>query len=273
MSNAVLRVLTALVAAPIVVALAYWGGWAFGVLVAGIALIGQAELYAMAEAGGLQPHKPLGLAVGGLLVLQPVWPAAGSLALLAGIGVLVLVPWIFEREQLLPSFAATLLGAFYPTLLLSFLLRLRGVRGPTVGSEEAFALVLLTLLLVWASDIFAYYVGRAVGRRPLAPTVSPHKTWEGAIGGVGASVVVAVGFKGVALPFLAWPHLLALAVICGGVGQLGDLAESQLKRAVQVKDSSTVLPGHGGLLDRFDTMTVAAPLVYFYLAYVAGLIG
>lgn len=273
MSNAILRVLTALVAAPIVIALAYWGGWTFGLLIVGIALLGQAELYGMAEAGGLQPQKSIGFALGALLVVQPLWPAATSLALLLGIALIALVPFVFEREGVLASLAVTILGAIYPALFLGFLLRLRVARGLTVGGDQAFFLVLLTLFLVWTSDIFAYYVGKAIGRRPLAPKVSPKKTWEGSLGGLGASLVVALVFKAVALPFLAWPHLLALAIICGGVGQLGDLAESQLKRATQVKDSSTILPGHGGLLDRFDAMTIAAPLVYLYLAHVAGLFG
>lgn len=272
MSNAVLRVLTALVAAPVVVGLAYWGGWAFGVLIVGIALLGQAELYGMAEASGLHPQKPLGFVLGALLVIQPLWPLATSLALLSGILLVALIPFVFERASLLPSLSVTVLGALYPPVLLGFLLRLRLARGPSVDAETAFYLVLLTLFLVWASDIFAYYVGKAVGRHPLAPEISPNKTWEGSIGGVVAALVVAVGFKLTVGAFLPWLHLLGLVLICGGIGQLGDLAESQLKRATAVKDSSTILPGHGGLLDRFDAMVVAAPLVYFYLVHVAGLI-
>lgn len=273
MSNAVLRILTALVAAPLVVALAYWGGWPFGLLVAGIALLAQAELYAMAEASGLQPHQPLGLVLGALVVLTPLWPAAAPLAVLVGIGLVALVPFLFAQERALASLAATLLGAFYPAFLLGFLLRLRVARGPTLDDQGAFYLVLLTLLLVWASDVFAYYVGKSIGRRPLAPVISPKKTWEGVLGGLAGALVVALGFAWGVEAAPAWPHALALAVIAAGVGPLGDLAESHLKRAVDVKDSSTLLPGHGGLFDRFDAMTVVAPLVYLYLAYVAGLFG
>lgn len=272
MSNTVLRVLTAIVAAPLVVGIAYWGGWAFGLLIAGIALTAQFELYNLAEDAGLHPQKTWGAVLGALLVLQPIWPAAGPIALLVGTALIALLPFVFQRDALLGSLAATVLGAFYPAALLSFLVRLRVARGAEVGGDEAFYLVLLTLLLVWASDIFAYYVGRAIGRHALAPAVSPNKTWEGAIGGLLAAIGIAVAFKLTLGAFLPWGHLAMLVVIGGVIGPLGDLAESQLKRASGADDSSTILPGHGGFLDRFDAMTIAAPLIYLYLVHVARLI-
>jgi phosphatidate cytidylyltransferase len=272
-SNTVLRVLTALAAAPLVVGIAYWGGWAFGLLVAAIALAAQFELYTLAEDAGLHPQKTWGAVLGGLLVLQPLWPAAGPMVLLIGTVLVALLPFVFRRDTLLGSLAVTVLGAFYPAALLSFLVRLRVARGAEVGDSEAFYLVLLTLLLVWASDIFAYYVGRAVGRHALAPNISPNKTWEGALGGLLAAIGIAVAFKLTLGPFLAWGHLAVLVVIGGVIGPFGDLAESQLKRASGADDSSTLLPGHGGFLDRFDAMAITAPLVYLYLVHVARLIG
>ena len=272
-SNAVLRVLTALVAAPLVVGAAYLGGWYFGVLVAGIALLGQWELYQLAEDAGLHPRKTWGGVLGGLVVVQPLWPVAEGLALAVGIALLALMPFLFRRDALLGSLAVTVFGAVYPAALLGFLLRLRVARGAEVGDAQAFYLVLLALLLVWASDVFAYYVGKAVGRRPLAPSISPNKTWEGSVGGVLAALAIGIGFKLSVGAFLAWSHLFVLVLIGGVTGQFGDLAESHLKRSVDIDDSSTILPGHGGLLDRFDAMAVAAPLMYGYLAYVAQLIG
>lgn len=273
MSNTALRVLTAIVAAPVVVGMAYWGGWTFGVLVLGIALLAQMELYNLAEAAGLHPKKVWGGALGALVVLQPLWPPAGTFALVTGIALTALVPFVFHRETLLGSFAVTVLGVFYPAALLSFLVRLRLARGADVGSEEAFHLVLLALLLIWASDVFAFYVGRAIGRHALAPTISPNKTWEGAVGGLVAAAGIAIAFKWTLGGFIGWIHLAALVVIGGVIGPLGDLAESQLKRASGVDDSSTILPGHGGFLDRFDAMAIAAPLIYLYLVHVAELIG
>lgn len=273
MRNSVLRVLTALVAAPLVVGLAYVGGWAFGAFVVGIALLGQWELYRLAEQAGLSPQMGWGLVLGALIVVQPLWPAAGGVALGVGVGLLALMPFLFRRTALLGSLSVTFFGALYPAVLLGFLLRLRLARGPSVGDCEAFLLVLLVLLLVWASDVFAYYVGKSIGRRPLAPTISPKKTWEGALGGLFAALVIGLTFKLTVGDFLPWGHLFALIFIGGVLGPLGDLAESHLKRSVDADDSSSILPGHGGLLDRFDAMAVAAPLVYGYLVFIAGLIG
>ncbi|HMB91293.1 MAG TPA: phosphatidate cytidylyltransferase, partial [Rhodothermales bacterium] len=117
----------------------------------------------------------------------------------------------------------------------------------------------------------AYYTGKSIGKTPLAPSISPKKTWEGAIGGGIGAVLAAVVLKLTLLGFLAWPHVIVMALICGVVSQVGDLMESRIKRSVGAKDSGTLLPGHGGMLDRFDAMILAVPLVFLYLRYGAGL--
>jgi phosphatidate cytidylyltransferase len=270
MSESAWRVLTALVAVPVVIGTAYLGGWAFGALVGAIALAAQWELYGMARAAGYAPQYAAGLGLGALVVAQALWPEAGPLAVLVLVGLLAASPFVFPQETVLPSLAITTLGALYPAGTLSFLVRLRAA-DPVAGAPDVVWIVLLLLFLVWATDTFAYYVGRALGRRPLAPTISPNKTWEGSIGGVALALVVAVGFKVTVLQALAWGHLLALVVLAGVVGQTGDLAESQIKRSVGLDDASELLPGHGGFLDRFDAMAIAAPLVYLYLDHVARL--
>ncbi len=274
-----LRVITASLAAPVVVTLAYLGDWPFGALVLVGALLIQWEIYEMMTHGGGLPRRTLGLLLGALLVVRILVPAAWPLVVVVVVLLIGLIPFEHEKEDPLVSLADTVFGAVYPTALLAFMLELRVARGPDVGDREAFLLVLSVLLLIWATDIFAYYVGRTFGRRKLAPRVSPNKTWEGALGGVAGALVLAallkvvsfgaLGWPHAALGFLAWPHVAALGLICGALSQVGDLAESQLKRSVNVKDSGTILPGHGGLLDRFDTMIFAAPVVYLYLAYVA----
>lgn len=270
MSNSTLRILTALLGVPLVIGLTYVGGWAFGLLLLAAALVAQHELYGLMAAGGLHPHRAFGLAMGALLGLRVFLPQSVPLAFVVLLVFLACIPFLAEDRSRPGSLAATVFGAIYPTTLLTFLIDLRTARGPEVGDVEAFWLTLATLLLIWATDTFAYYVGRSIGRRPLAPKVSPKKTWEGTIGGAVGALVVAVVLKVMVLDFLAWGHVIVLAVLCGGVSQLGDLAESRMKRAVGVKDSGTILPGHGGLLDRFDAMVLAAPCVYLYLDYVAG---
>lgn len=271
MSNNLQRILTALVAAPIVIGLAYWGGWAFVSLVALIGVVGQVELYRMARSTGAAPNDTGGLVLGALTVASLAWPSLWPVTAGWLVTFVVLAPFLLPQTQFLPSLTTTLTGAVYPSGLLGSLVLLRTARAPSVDSTTAFWMVVLTLLLVWATDIFAYYVGKWIGHRSLAPSISPNKTWEGTLGGLAAALLVAVGLKLTVLPFLAWQHTLALGLIGGGVSQIGDLMESQLKRSTGADDSSSLLPGHGGVLDRFDAMVVAAPLIYLYLSQIVDL--
>jgi phosphatidate cytidylyltransferase len=128
------------------------------------------------------------------------------------------------------------------------------------------------LMCVWGADTLAYAIGRFAGRTPLMPRVSPKKTWEGSGGGLFGAVAVAAACKLWLIPALTWLDVAALGAICGGISQLGDLAESLLKRSVDVKDSGSWIPGHGGMLDRLDAAAVAVPLSFLYLHYVARMV-
>lgn len=300
MSNNLLRILTGLIGIPVVVGVAYLGGWAFLALVSVMALIAQYEVYHLLRAGGLTPRVYLGLILGGLVLLHQMVPAALAAAFAVLILALAFSPFDRSSRTTAPtnaamssidaagphSMAATLFGVIYPTTLLGFLAEIRGGGapaavvanetadfGPLATGSEAFALTISVLILVWTTDTLAYFVGRAIGKRPLAPRISPKKTWEGTIGGAVSAVVAGVILKLTLLSFLAWPHVIIVALLCGTLGQLGDLAESKMKRSVGVKDSGALLPGHGGMLDRFDSMIVVAPAVYLYLRYVAGTLG
>ena len=270
MSNNLRRILTALVAAPAVVGIAYVGGWAFVALIAAIGLVGQVELYRMARTTGALPNLTGGGILGVLVVATLAWPTLWPLPAAWLVIFIVMAPFLLPQEQFLASLSTTLLGALYPSGLLGSLVLLR--HSGTGEPGLAFWLVILVFLLVWATDIFAYYVGKWIGQRALAPSISPNKTWEGTLGGLSAAVVVAVGMKLTVLGVLAWPDVAALALIGGGISQVGDLMESQLKRSTGADDSSTILPGHGGILDRFDAMVVAAPLIYLYLRVVVGVL-
>ena len=273
MSNAFLRVLTALVSVPFLLGIAYLGTWYFALLILVIALAAQRELYRMMEAGSMRPHKRAGFCMGALIALHPLLPAMVPLTvafLLAYLAFTTLSD--FERKPL-PNISGTVFGVIYPCLLFAFLIRLRMARGPALDDRGAFFLTLSVLVLVWATDTAAYYVGKSIGRHALAPRISPNKTWEGALGGAGGALLAAALLKLTLLGFLPWLHVLALALICGFVSQLGDLTESKFKRSVGVKDAGAFLPGHGGLLDRFDALLLAVPLVYLYLEYVAKIFG
>ncbi|MFQ5571959.1 MAG: phosphatidate cytidylyltransferase, partial [Rhodothermales bacterium] len=230
MSNALLRILTAVIGAPLLLGLAYLGGWYFGLLVLVVSLTAQAEMYGLMEKASIQPLKIAGLVIGAMLALRGLVPYATPLALAGLVGVLAWSPFS-KADNPLTSLGGTVLGVFYPTALLSFLTDLRLGTGLETGDLEAFYLTLTLFLLVWATDTLAYYSGKAMGKHPLAPTVSPKKTWEGSIGGAIGAVLVAVLLKFTLLSFLAWPHVVALALICGIVIQVGDLVESRFKRA------------------------------------------
>lgn len=268
--NALTRVATALVGIPIVVYLTYVGGWPFLVLILGISLIAQYELYQMLAQTGAVPLMLAGMVLGALVGIRTLLPLPMAFAGVA-VGLLLLSALLLRRRTGNPveSLAYTLLGVLYPTLLLTFLIDLRSGAAVALGETHAFWLTLSVFVLVWVSDTAAYYSGKLLGRHKLAPSISPNKTWEGAIGGGIGAIGAALLFGLLVLPFLSTVDCLVLGLICGGVSQLGDLAESKIKRTIGVKDSGALLPGHGGLLDRFDAMIVAAPFAYFYLAFMA----
>jgi phosphatidate cytidylyltransferase len=166
------------------------------------------------------------------------------------------------------------IGSLYVGLLLSSFVLLRGVPGRLEVHPFGFAdrgawLMLYGPVCVWATDTFAYFVGKRMGRTPSAPTLSPGKTVEGTIGGLVGAMIVGVAFGlWIQLP---WYDSLAVGLIAGLVGQIGDLFESALKREIGIKDFGQFMPGHGGVLDRVDSLLFVIPLVYLYLRLRAGM--
>ncbi len=270
LSNGVVRIITAVVGIPAVVAATYFGGWPFILLVLAGALLAQRELYTILGQTGIRSLSGLGLLLGLLVGLRSMVPPTIPLAVALGLAVYVLLSSRFERPW--QSLSATLMGVFYPTMLLTFFIDIRLGSEVALTGRGAFWLTLSVFIFVWASDTAAYYVGKGLGRRPLARTISPGKTWEGSIGGAIGAVVAAGAVWSLELVGISWYHLLAIGLICGVVGQLGDLAESRIKRIAGVKDSGSLLPGHGGVLDRLDALVIAVPLAYIYLSLVTGIL-
>jgi phosphatidate cytidylyltransferase len=261
-SNNLKRILTALVGIPLVLGALYVGGKALWVVVAVIALGAQWEFLSLLEQREWPVDRFWAL-LAAIGVLSRSWYPDWGLAL-TGIGMLY-VAWLLRKGvdgRPLERMAGTLVSLVYPVYLLSFILDIR--------ADASFALVLLLFGLIWTCDTAAYYTGRSLGRRKLAPTISPNKTWEGAIGGVVGTLVVALVVRHFWLPGLTVVDAVGLAFIGGVFGQAGDLLESALKRSAGVKDSGTLLPGHGGMLDRFDSIIVTMPLYATWFAYVMG---
>lgn len=274
MSNLAQRILTSLIGAPLVLGAVYLGGWFFVGLILLIGLLAQWDLYTMAEAGGIRPLRSIGLVVGALVIVRAVWPMAVPLAVVGVAGAFIAELWRRPGKAMdgpIPNVGALLLGVFYPAVLAGYFVELRVLSAETLGHTEAILLTITAMVAIWAADTLAYFTGRAFGKRPLFPRISPKKTWAGSVGGVvGALVLVAV-MKLLLVPVLTWADVAVIGLICGAVGQLGDLAESMLKRSVGVKDSGNYLPGHGGMLDRIDAMLIAIPLVVLYLDHIRNL--
>ena len=273
-SNLAQRTLTAMVGVTLALAAVWTGGWAFAVLIAAAALAAQMEAYNLLRAAGTDPLVVPGLALGALAVLRPLLPAADALLVLGGLTVLGLVLFTREATPLLDA-AATVFGVLYPSALAGAAIALRSSDAPWLaagGPTAAFWLTTTVLVCVWGADTLAYFAGRAFGRHPLFPRVSPKKTWEGSVGGALGALALAAGFK-LAVPTLplTWADVVAIGLACGVASQLGDLVESLFKRSAGVKDSATWLPGHGGMLDRLDAALVALPLVAVWFALTSGL--
>ena len=270
MSQGVLRILTALVGIPALLAAIYAGSYWFGIVVGVIALVAAYEVGKLLESTGAKPVMLAGLALGALILARPWFLYWDAIATIVFTATVLATPGL-RGERPAERLAATVLMAAYPVWLLSFLILIREGAGIRVDSSQALWLTVMLFVVIWAADTFAYYTGRLIGRTPFFPAVSPKKTWEGFFGGVVGAALAGALIKQLQLPFLGWTDTILIILICGVIGPVGDLAESRLKRSAAAKDSGSLLPGHGGMLDRFDAMIVCAPLVWLYLAYLSDL--
>ncbi len=263
--------MVAVIGAPIVLALAYWGRLPFLIFIDLVLLFALREFYDMAERRGDFPNYIPGY----LFALLVSWDFyffrhAYTLYWLAGATVVVSILELYRnRGSKYNNVSITLLGILYLAVLLSFFDAIRELPRELPVPYRTGGIWILTLFAaVWIGDSIAYFVGNAVGKHKLAPKISPHKTVEGAIGGFFGMVLVPV------LATLWFPTYMTiwesvgLGAICGIFGQYSDLTESMFKRDAGVKDSSNLLPGHGGVFDRFDVLFLISPLIYFYLKYV-----
>jgi phosphatidate cytidylyltransferase len=271
-----LRVASALVLAPVAVACVWIGDAALATLLACAAAAGAWEFYRLAAAGGAQPFVRSGVATAGLV---PIAVHAQTLGVLrVPLGVVALVPLALLAASVwrrgvdgrpLAAVAATVLGVVYVAVPLAFGYVLRNFEY-AVGRAAGTAVLMLPVLGTWASDVGAYFAGRAVGGRKLIPSVSPGKTVAGAVGGVVLAAAVVVAYERLALrPYaqlaFAPGRALLFGVAVSVAAQLGDLVESLLKRDAGVKDSSHLIPGHGGVLDRVDSLLFVLPVSHLLL--------
>lgn len=279
------RILTGVVGIPLAVVLVFFpGGLPFAIAMGIISLLGVMEFYKGIRKIGARPVEWAGLLAvlffavsattfrySGRTTVGAVFPTALTLLLVASFCVEMMRR---ERSPII-NVSTTVFGAIYVGWLISHLVVLRGVWLQNLSSEPlkvhvgpwmpevGACLVMLTFLGTWACDTSAYFLGKAFGRTKIAPKLSPNKTIEGSIAGLlGAIVVTSIAGWAIHLP---WYHGLALGTIFGVLSQLGDFSESAIKRELDLKDFGTIVPGHGGILDRFDSLLFTSPAAYYYV--------
>ncbi|HEX5691880.1 MAG TPA: phosphatidate cytidylyltransferase [Roseiflexaceae bacterium] len=272
------RVVSALVLLPVLIIVVWWGVWSVTIAAVIAAIICVLELYDAFATGGFRPRTALGvgtaLALIAAVALQPL-VSFGLLPLVLTIAVLASLMAELLRgdpESALPSWALTLAGALYIGWLLGHFVLLRQLDSPlrpaplqALQIESGAAWVYLIMAITFLQDTFAYFAGRSLGRHKMAPRLSPKKTWEGAVGGLLGAIAGSL----LATVLLGLPISLGVGVLLGIVGgiigPLGDLSESWIKRQVGVKDAGNIIPGHGGVLDRADSLLFTAPAIYYLI--------
>ncbi|MBS1537850.1 MAG: phosphatidate cytidylyltransferase [Bacteroidetes bacterium] len=277
MNNLTSRVLVALLGIPALIYIILQGGALFCGLIVIITSIGLWEFYLMAEKKGISANKYVGIFFGAMIPILFFIPSMDKFGLFTSMLNVVFTLLLFVVSTILAemfrgkpnaflNITVTIGGVMY---VAGFLLCLLGIRTlPSIlGVQNLHGgyFILCMFIAIWLCDTTAYFVGKSIGRHKLFERVSPNKTWEGAIAGAVAAVGGFIGVSAWLLPELPMVHSATLGIIVGTIGQAGDLAESLLKRDAGVKDSSNILAGHGGVLDRFDSILMTSPIVYIYI--------
>lgn len=273
-----LRIVTGIVLIAVVVALVLWApAWLVAIGAAAVALAAMVEFFALGECVGLRAFRIWTLICAaalyyaqytmGMVETREFGGVVLSRALGGTISIdVVLIAFLFGAagivmvtrrplQDVLPAISISSAGLLFIAVPFSYLVRINEI------TRQGGALILFTLALVWAGDTLAYFTGQFLGRVPLAPALSPKKTWEGAIANLIGSLIV--GWVAARWIDIAPGMLLVIAAAANIAGQIGDLIESAYKRGAAVKDSGTIVPGHGGALDRIDSLILAAPVVWF----------
>ena len=312
MSNLAQRLLTAIVAIPIILWICMAGGIFFFLFVAAISALALVEFYSLAKEKGARPLVPLGVAAGFCIHLTFYYPAlrtfvvgmfhdrgvmipfpSQSQLLMMTILMIVVVSSIIElfrnKGSAILNLGTTFLGILYIPLFFGTFIGLRELFVPgdfpilrffpdqpafmdpaTVDAVYRWGgyTVISLFAMIWICDTAAFHAGTVIGKHKLFPRVSPNKSWEGAVFGFIFAIATAVAAKYLVLEYLTLLQAAVLGVIVGTAGQTGDLIESLMKRDAGVKDSSGLIPGHGGFFDRFDSLLLVSPLVYLYIDFI-----
>jgi phosphatidate cytidylyltransferase len=260
------RLISAAIGLPIFIIIVWLGNPWFALLLAIIAILGSIEFYRMTSHNKIRPIAYFGVAISFLIIISPYYPNFITKPCILTFAIIISLIWLLfqsSKEGAFNNWAWIMAGILYIGWTISYWAELRNL-------EHGREWMLCSILTVMASDTGAFFVGKTWGKHYLAPTISPKKTWEGAIGGllcsIIASIILGIVFS---LPLNYW-GLVLLGFIISTLAQLGDLVESLLKRNTSVKDSGNLIPGHGGILDRIDSFIFTGVAVY-YCAIIASI--
>lgn len=307
------RVIVALVAIPLILAVSYYGGVWFLLFVLGVGILGLLEFFTLAKAKGANPQTGLALVGAAALhcsffhekiqnLIIPFFIESGGISFLQKLQLFITVLFLFlvlvliielfrNKGSVFLNAGFTIFGVVYIGIFLASLVGIRELFGAefpyylavqsastnVLLSEETLysatyswggMTVIAILASIWMCDTAAYFGGISMGKHKLMPRVSPGKSWEGAVCGFLGAVATMIVFQHYFLPYLKFHQAIIIGVIIGVFGQIGDLIESLLKRDAGVKDSSSLIPGHGGVLDRFDSLIFVSPILYLYIDFV-----
>lgn len=271
------RTLTAAVFVSVLLSCVFFNYISFSALFLVVSVWGLYEFYQLAEKLGAKPYKAIGLVSGSFVFCQAILinsecstliDSSNLIAICISLFFLVFVFALFDKKpNAVLNLVYTITGIIYVVIPFTLLLHIacfNSIINDTVAPHYNFHYVLGIILLIWISDVGAYLVGSFIGKHKLFERISPGKTWEGTIGAtiltVGCSYIISIWY-----PELALKHWIVISILVSVFGTIGDLIESMLKRQAGVKDSGKIMPGHGGILDRFDSLIFVSPFVYTYL--------
>jgi phosphatidate cytidylyltransferase len=263
------RIFVSVLAIPFIALASYFGGVLFLIFVLGIALISFFEFATMVKAKSTEPNIFAGLLSTAVIVLNIYfnWVDFFTLAIIIS-SVLLVLELYHNKSSAILNLGVTYLGIFYIGLFSASILGIRELyKFSSQFYEQGGFLIISILVTIWICDSAAFFLGTAFGKHKLFPRVSPKKSWEGALAGFVFAILTMIAARLLVLDFLTIFDAIIIGAIVGTIGQYGDLIESLIKRDAEVKDSSTLIPGHGGVFDRFDSLLLASPFIYLYLNF------
>jgi phosphatidate cytidylyltransferase len=265
------RALSAVILIPLVAGATYAGGWVLAVLVLVVVALASREFLSVMVDAGYRPSLAACILVMVTLLMVARLPELELLGLALALSVMGTLIWqLLRPAEGFPtqSWALSLGVALWLGWLGSYFLQIRDL-SPDFGLGLGTRWLVMVFLVTWTNDSAAYFVGKAIGKHPCCPYLSPKKTWEGTIGGWigGVAATMLLGYWLVDLP---WLHGLVLGALVATVAPFGDLAKSMIKRQMKVKDFSSLIPGHGGMFDRIDSLLFVAPVMFYYATLVLG---